>query len=440
MNFKWLKKYMPRGLYGRAALILLLPIITLQLVVSVVFIQRHFEDVTRQMTRALVLDLGLLKVEIDTADNLVEATARLARLSGPLQLDITLPAKLPERRYTRQLFDLSGRIVILTFEERLPSVAAVDLVSDSHAVILWMETRQGPVRVSVSRERVSASNPHQFLVLMLFVGALMTLVAFLYLRNQLRPIKRLARAAEAFGKGRVLDYSPAGAVEVRAAGNAFLDMRARIERQIEQRTMMLSGVSHDLRTPLTRLKLGLSMLGDDDEIRDMKRDVADMERLVDEFLAFSRGDALDDAQPADLGALLREIVDKAARTGRDIALGEVDLPGPVTLRPMAIRRAVENLVENALRYGKRARVSVHSGDRSVTISVEDDGPGIPREQREKALQPFVRLDLARNQNRGSGVGLGLSITHDIARRHGGTLRLGESAELGGLRADIVLPR
>ncbi len=440
MNFQWLKKYMPKGLYGRAALILLLPIITLQLVVSVVFIQRHFEDVTRQMTRALVLDLALLKVEIDTAGDLIEATARIARLSGPLQLDVTLPAKLPPRRHARQWFDLSGRIVIRTFEERLSAVVAVDLVSDSRAVILWMETARGPVRIKLSRQRVSASNPHQFLVLMLFVGALMTLVAFLYLRNQLRPIKRLARAAEAFGKGRVLDYRPSGAIEVRAAGNAFLDMRARIERQIEQRTMMLSGVSHDLRTPLTRLKLGLSMLGDDAEIADMKRDIADMERLLDEFLAFSRGDALDDAVPCELGELLRDLAANMARTGGRVELGELRLGGPVTLRPAAIRRAVENLVDNALRYGNRARISAVSGERSVTVSVEDDGPGIPAARREDALQPFVRLDQARNQDRGSGVGLGLAITRDIARRHGGTLRLGESAELGGLRADIVLAR
>ena len=440
MNFDWLKRYMPRGLYGRAALILMLPIITLQLVVSVVFIQRHFEDVTRQMTRALVLDLGLLQVEIDTSNSLVEATARVARLAGPLRLGVALPATRPKSGFNRKFYDLSGRVVFETLQARLPSLIAVDLVHDPRAVTLWLDTAQGAARIVVGRERVSASNPHQFLVLMLFVGALMTLVAFLYLRNQLRPIKRLARAAEAFGRGRIVKYQPAGAIEVRAAGSAFLNMRARIERQIEQRTMMLSGVSHDLRTPLTRLKLGLSMVGDDPEIRALKGDVEDMERLLDEFLAFSRGDALDDPAPTDLRALLGAITEAAARSGENVQLGDVSVSGDVTLRPMAIRRAVENLIGNALRHGSRALVSAVGSERSVTISVEDDGPGVPAEQREKAQQPFVRLDEARSQNRGGGVGLGLSITRDIARSHGGTLRLGDSTLLGGLKADIVLPR
>jgi two-component system, OmpR family, osmolarity sensor histidine kinase EnvZ len=439
MNFDWLKRYMPRGLYGRAALILLFPIITLQLVVSVVFIQRHFEDVTRQMTRALALDLILLERQIDTAPTMAAANVAMARVNGPLQLSVSLPAKQDGRGFKRAIYDLSGRMFILTLKERLPSVVAIDLARDQRRVILWLQTRHGIAQVSLSRQRISASNPHQFLVLMVFVGALMTLVAFLYLRNQLRPIKRLARASEAFGKGQVLDYQLAGAVEVRAAGQAFLDMRDRIERQIEQRTMMLSGVSHDLRTPLTRLKLGLSLLDGADTV-DLKRDIADMERLLDEFLAFARGDALDDPVDSDLFALLRGLVDNAARLGRDIAMAPTRGSGMAVLRPLAICRAVENLVENALRYGNRAVVSASVTEAAVTISVQDDGPGIAPEQRDEALKPFVRLDAARNQDRGSGVGLGLSIANDIARRHGGSLRLGDSAELGGLRVDIVLPR
>lgn len=440
MNFDWLKRYMPRGLYGRAALILLVPIISLQLVVSVVFIQRHFEDVTRQMTRSLTLELRFLLEEVNTSDTLIEATARIARLAGPLLLDVELPVAPTSMLDTRYFYDLSGRVVIETVRRRVARIKAIDLKSNTRRVRLWMGTDHGEMMVSLSRRRVSASNPHQFLVLMVFVGAVMSLVSFIFLRNQLRPIRRLSRAAEAFGKGRVVPYKASGAAEVRSAGNAFLDMRARIERQIEQRTMMLSGVSHDLRTPLTRLKLGLSLLEPGDDTAALSRDVADMERLLEEFLSFARGDALDDPTVIDPVVLVRDLVENAARSGDNVNLGIVQGDGTVMLRPMAVTRALENLIGNALRYGNKAIVSVTLVERAVRISIEDDGPGIPQNAREEALKPFARLDTARNQNRGTGVGLGLSIASDIARRHGGSLQLGESEDLGGLKVELILPR
>ena len=267
----------------------------------------------------------------------------------------------------------------------------------------------------------------------------MTAVAYIYLRNQLRPITRLASAAEAFGRGRTEAYSPSGAIEVRVAGNAFLDMRARIERQIEQRTLMLSGVSHDLRTPLTRLKLGLSML-DQVEAEPLLRDVDEMQRLLDSFLSFAKGAFEGEPESVDPQALVAAIVDDARRSGTEVQLVDLSGQGLMKLRPMAIRRALENLIGNAVRYGTRAEVSITLTDRSLRISVEDDGPGIPADQRAEALKPFSRLDPARNQNKGTGVGLGLAIAADVARAHGGVLRLGESDRLGGLRADIVIAR
>lgn len=216
-------------------------------------------------------------------------------------------------------------------------------------------------------------------------------------------------------------------------------MRARIERQIEQRTLMLSGVSHDMRTPLTRLKLSLSMLEDEDR-GPMEQDVADMERLLDEFLAFARGAQEGQAEPVDPANLVRRIVEDCQRANIAAELREVKGEGTVMLREGAIRRAVENLINNAVRYGSRAEVSVLLTNKTLRIRVEDDGPGIPPERREEATKPFARLEPARNQNKGTGVGLGLSIALDIARAHGGTLRLGESPRLGGLRADIVIAR
>jgi two-component system osmolarity sensor histidine kinase EnvZ len=240
--------------------------------------------------------------------------------------------------------------------------------------------------------------------------------------------------------GRNLPYKPAGATEVRSAGRAFLEMRDRIERQIEQRTMMLSGVSHDLRTPLTRMRLGLSMLEPGPDVDHILRDVAEMEGLLETFLDFARGEALDDPAETDPALLARTIVEDARRGGGEIAYEGPDAAPPVQMRPMAVSRALGNLVSNALRYGDRAVVSVALLDGALRFSVEDDGPGIPPDARGDAVKPFLRLDTARNQDRGSGVGLGLAIATDIARRHGGALRLGDSTRLGGLRVDLVLPR
>jgi len=439
MFFGWLKRSLPRGLYGRAALILLVPVIGVQLVVSVVFIQRHFEDVTRQMTGNLVYQVRYLIDAVDAAEDDADAQEVARRIGRALALTPDFEAAPAPRGEQRVWWDLSGRNVARVLTARVPQVEGVDLASDPRRVSLLIDTAHGPMRLHFARQRVSASNPHQLLVLMVATGLLMTLISIVFLRNQMRPIRRLARVAEAFGRGRSVPYHPAGALEVRSAGAAFLDMRARIERMIEQRTMMLSGVSHDLRTPLTRFRLGLSMLPEEDAAP-LRRDVEEMERLLDAFLAFARSDALDEAAETDPAALAAERVARAAAGGGAVEMGAVEGEGKVRLRPEAMARALDNLIVNALRYAGRARVSVLFSPRALVFRVEDDGPGIPPAQRGEAVKPFVRLDAARNQDAGSGVGLGLAITQDIARRHGGTLRLGTSADLGGLQADIVLPR
>ncbi len=439
MLSQWIKHFMPRGLYGRAALILIVPIVAIQLVVSIAFIQRHFEDVTRQMTENVVQDLNLLLGRVEAAPTLGAAQAEIAEFAPPLGLTVVLPTSVKSGD-PRVFYDFSGRVVIATLRAAFPGITAIDL-EDLRTVKITMETAKGPMQIDLMRRRVSASNPHQLLVLMVLTSLLMTAIAFVFLRNQLRPIRRLANAAEAFGKGRVVPYRPVGSLEVRAAGNAFLDMRARIERQIEQRTLLLSGVSHDLRTPLTRLKLSLSLLDGDEEAEAMLRDVSEMERLLDSFLSFVREDALEEeARRVDPVPLVRALVEDARRGGQNVALHSVEGAGEATLREVAVRRALGNLIGNAVRYGTRAEISLSISDRAVRFTVEDDGPGIPKELREEAMRPFTRLDTARNQNRGVGVGLGLAITADIARSHGGTLRLGESARLGGLKADLVLAR
>lgn len=444
MNFRWLKQMMPRGLYGRAALILILPVVTIQLVVSVVFIQRHFERVTRQMTEGMVHEIVLLDQVAAAAPTPEVAQERLDALDATLGFETVFPAPAAlaaERGDRRKFFDLTGIVVLATLHENLPRVRSIDLISGDNKVTVVIETPKGLLSVVFPRSRVSASNPHQLLVLMVFVSILMTLIAYIFLRNQLRPIRRLARAAEAFGKGRMMPYRVSGATEVRSAGSAFLDMRARIERQIEQRTLMLSGVSHDLRTPLTRLRLGLSMLEESPEVKEMERDVDEMGRLVDAFLDFAReGAAQGEPETMVICPFVQGVVEDAQRSGLTVTLTSCEDTEEATFRPDALRRALENLIGNANRYGSRAEVSVSIAKTGWRIAVHDDGPGIPPERREEAMRPFTRLDPARNQDRGQGVGLGLSIAADILRSHGGSLKLGHSERLGGLMAEMILPR
>jgi two-component system osmolarity sensor histidine kinase EnvZ len=291
--------------------------------------------------------------------------------------------------------------------------------------------------VLVSRKRIFSSTTYLVYFWAVGTAILLVAVALVFMRNQVRPIRRLAVAAERFGKGQdVPAFKPEGATEVRQASAAFIQMRERIKRQIEQRTAMLAGVSHDLRTPLTRMKLELAMLGDSPDVASLKQDVQQMERMIEGYLAFARGEGREDVQPVDLGELLRKLAADFRREGAEVDL-HVEQPVTLSLRREAIRRCLTNLIGNAHRYGGAVSVRVGKRRGGVEVLVDDDGPGVPPDKREEVFKPFVRLDSSRNFDTG-GTGLGLTIARDVARGHGGDLTLDESPT-GGLRARLWLP-
>ena len=429
----WFASTLPRGLYGRAALIVLLPIVLIQMLVSVAFIQRHFEAVTWQMTDGVALEIDLVVRHIDE-----QGLPKAKELAQSLDLSLQINVLEPPLDLV-STWDIQGRNIAFAFRQRLQNASTIDLLTEPGRVRLWLSGQTPPLMVEMDRARVSASDPNQLLFLMALAGVFLGLLAMFFLRRQLSPIAHLAQAAESFGKGQIIPFRPRGALEVRAAGAAFLEMRNRIERQREQRTLLLSGISHDLRTPLTRLRLGLAIL-DDKDTSDLVQDVTEMERMLEEFLAFARGGATEAPQPTDPLALLETVVHRAARSGIEVTLLPSESTAPVMMRRDAITRAIENLINNAARYGDKAEASLISSSRGLRFVIEDDGPGIPPDQREEAMRPFTRLDPARDPNTGGGVGLGLAIVADLARSHGGQLRLSESARLGGLKAELIISR
>ena len=437
MSFARLKSLTPRSLFARAAMILLVPILTIQIVVSYVFIQRLYERVTIQMTQSMIPVINMVISEAEAASDPDARRTVFRDLARPLGVNVTLGDEIEDGR---KFYDLSGHVVARVVRENVAGVGAIDLLSNDRRVRFAVDTDAGPMLIGFNRDRVSASNPHQLLVLMVAVATIVTLISFLFLRNQVRPIRNLANAASAFGKGHMVPYKPSGATEVRQAGTAFLEMRGRIERSIEQRTLMLSGVSHDLRTPLTRLRLSLGMLPASPETEAMSHDVDEMQDMLDSFLDFAKLDASEGRETVEPGALASRVASKFRDSTGDVRLVHVQGSGQVKLNPLAVERALQNLIGNGLRYGDLVELRVSIADRTVRFRVEDNGPGIPEEQREEAMRPFSRLDSARNQDKGGGVGLGLSIVRDIARQHGGTLRLETSESLGGLRADLIIAR
>ena len=403
------------------------------MIVSVVIIKRHFEGVTEQMTGTVASQIKLIASTVEAGE--IDAAIGLSEALDMKLLAIESDSSIGLN--SKRFYDVSG-IVVIRELYKLKWVQNVDLLDDDY-VTVTLRLADTIFQLQFDRARVSASNPHQLIVNMVVFGAFFSLIAFMYLRNQLRPITRLAAAAEAFGRGQTVPYTASGAIEVKAAGNAFLEMRNRIERHIEQRTMILSGVSHDLRTPLTRLKLGISLLDSDDK-EPLERDLEEMGLMLDEFLTFAKAQDNEKSyfELLTVSSILDSLRTDYQRSNAKLHVANNITAGSYLMRPSLIRRALDNIIGNALRYGTLANLKVTIDNEHINFIVEDDGPGIPAEMRPEALKPFSRLDPARNQDRGMGVGLGLPIASDIAQAHGGSLTLLKSDKYGGLRAEFKI--
>jgi two-component system osmolarity sensor histidine kinase EnvZ len=434
----WFKSIMPKGLYARALLIIIAPMVILQSVVGFVFLERHWNLVTKHLSAAVVQDVAAL-VEIYRVYPQEADQARLKKLAQDrlgLTVDFLPLSDMPPPG-PKPFFSLLDQALSVELRKQIGRPFWIDTVGRSALVEIRIRLDNAVMRVFAKRSAAYASNTEIFLLWMIGTSLVLLAVAIAFLRNQIRPILRLADAAESFGKGReVPNFRPRGAREVRRAAQAFIEMKQRIERSIEQRTAMLAGVSHDLRTILTRFKLELALLGDSPEVEAMKRDVDEMGRMLEAYLAFARGDAGEQSAPTDMAAFLEELRTDAERNGHKASVTFHGYP-IVTVRPAAFKRCLANLVSNAARFASTIAITGHRDHRYLTVTVDDDGPGIPASMREEVFKPFLRLDDARNQDEG-GTGLGLAIARDIARSHGGDISLGDSP-LGGLRASVRVP-
>lgn len=433
-----LKRLLPRSLFGRWLVLLVAPVVVLQALLTYVFYERHWDAVTRRLGLGLA---GEIAVVIATRENNTDPSVLadlMYRMDQSLEIDITFKpaADFPSNIPAPRRYSILDRMLVQALGERVSQPYMIDTQRNDRTVVIYVKLPDALMTVSAPENRIFSTSTYAFMAWMAAASVVLLGIAVLFLRNQIKPIRRLAEAADAFGKGReIADFRPTGAEEVRAAARAFLAMRDRIRRHIRERTDMLAGVSHDLRTPLTRMKLQLSLMPPDPELDELKRDIDEMEKMVGAYLAFARGQSEQPAEPTDLGNLINELADDVRRRGREL---QIDIGGSLTLplRRLSFKRALSNLVENALRFGRRVQLSVTRMANRVEIRIEDDGPGLPEKERHKVFRPFYRLDQARH---GSGnVGLGLTIARDAVLAHGGEITLGQSP-MGGLMVTIRLP-
>lgn len=437
------KRFLPRTMFWRSLLIIVVPVLLAQVISTFIFFDRHWAAMNERLAFALSGEIAFLIDQVEDTTGRVDLQQTVSSAARTVNLSLALDAGRrhiePDVVRPSGLFPDSVDTLRANLSRRLERPFTVKAFPDERAVEVMVETTKGVVQIVFPERRLFSATTYIFILWMLGSSLVLFSIAVLFMRNQVRPIRRLAVAAERFGRGIDLpsSFKPEGAVEVRQAGRAFLDMRDRIKRQIEQRTAMLAGVSHDLRTPLTRMKLQLEMMKETPDTAALRSDMAEMEKMIEGYLAFVRGEGDETPGAGDLSPILARIAANARRAGsaeveENVAAGLI-----VRLRPRAIERAVGNIVANACKYGKKVWITAYRTGDQVEVSVDDNGPGVPPESYEDVFKPFFRMEKSRNPRTG-GVGLGLSIAQDIVHSHGGEIWL-EPSNRGGLRVVIRLP-
>ena len=443
---RWINRLIvPRSLLWRSILIVVLPVVLLQVVLTLIFYNRHWDTITRWLATGVAGEVAIVAEMLVETNNTDERIEILDLFRRHAELTISFePDGVLADTVARAGIDMSdlGHIdskIVDAFQDNVAYPFAIDLHSELPArAVVYVQLPDGLLRVLAPRKRVTTTTTQLLLVWMVGASAVLIIVAVHFIRLQVSPIRQLAKAMDSFGKGRdVGDFPPRGAAETRRAAMAFNTMRARILRHMSQRTDMLAAVSHDLRTPLTRMRLELEMLGSDDEmVKELKTDVEDMIELVEMYLAFVRSEELETVEEIELTHVMDSLRKRVERAGKEIDITSAEGVS-LSARPIAIRRCLANLVDNACRHASWIGIAASKQPREIEITIEDDGPGIPADQRENVFQPFVRLDESRRRKTG-GTGLGLSIARDIAMSHGGDISLASSSR-GGLKAVVRIP-
>lgn len=440
-----IKKLVPKTLFARSLLILIIPVLLIQVASTFIFYDRHWNKVTARLSYALAGEIALITSVVEQNPNPKEISIISTLSEQRLSLLVTYDegVKLSDKEMEEKWSGWTALIGQTFSDELMKQIKHPFVVNIDHEEN-WIEVRiqlnNGVLNISLPQRRLFSSSSYIFLLWVFGISTILLIIAILFMRNQIRPIRRLAIAAERFGKGReVQDFKLEGAKEVRLAGQAFLDMRTRIQRQISQRTTMLAGVSHDLRTPITRLKLQLALLGDSPDTEAMKADVSEMEQMIDGYLSFVRGDGDEEPILTNIKELIEGVIAAGRRQGCDIRFESATLDKAQTMiRPLAMKRCLSNVLGNAAKYATNVWVSAKSIDKNkIEIVVEDNGPGIPDDQLQEVFKPFYRVDSSRNVNTG-GVGLGLPIAMDIIHGHGGNIWL-ERSKQGGLAVYMSIP-
>ena len=429
---KKFKDILPKGLYSRSLLIIIVPVVVLQGILTFVFLDRHWQLVTRKLSSAVASEIA---TSVDVAPSLgLNKVVELSKKFYDAEVNY-IPNKKIINNPPKPI-NLVENTLSKELSKNMNNSFWVDAHTYEKRVIVQIEKKEGIYEFIIPRRNVYATNSHIFLVWMVISSLLLVSVAVIFMRQQIKPIEKLSKAAQQFGLGKKMEnFKPSGATEVRRAAEAYLKMQERIERFIEQRTLMLAGVSHDLRTPLTRLKLQIEMLSDDKTNIELLSDVNEMQKMLENYLDFAEDVTREKATKTDLKKMINEIIDSESAKSKTIEFNiKNDEPIFFECRTIAMKRCITNLLNNACSYGDRVRIALEKKKDVIDISIEDNGPGIDKSDYDKAIKPFIRLDSSRNQNI-PGSGLGLSISQDITSNHGGKLIMSKS-NLGGLKVQL----